>query len=115
VVGFTIGSRGEIPGKRKPVIRGGEEEDYDVDDDNNNNNNRRRRKEDEGNYVLKAFMFTPPCGLQVTHVLYKVSEQAGSEKLLEGSSGIDSLSPGPCPKLCGRSVASYRRPLVRRG
>jgi hypothetical protein len=57
-VGFTIGSRGEVPGKRKPVIRGGEgEEDYDVDYDNNNNNRRRRRrrKEDEGNYVLKAF------------------------------------------------------------
>jgi hypothetical protein len=30
-VGFTTGSRGEVPGKRKPVIRN--------DDDNNNNNN----------------------------------------------------------------------------
>jgi hypothetical protein len=32
VVGRTIGSRGEVPGERKPVIR-----DDDDDDDNNNN------------------------------------------------------------------------------
>jgi hypothetical protein len=34
VVGFTTGSRGAVPGKRKPVIR---EHDDDDDDDNNNN------------------------------------------------------------------------------
>jgi hypothetical protein len=34
VVGFTTGSRGEVPGKKeKPVTR-----DDDDDDDNNNNN-----------------------------------------------------------------------------
>jgi hypothetical protein len=37
VVGFTTGSRGEVPGKRKPVIR--EQHDDDDDDDNNNSNN----------------------------------------------------------------------------
>jgi hypothetical protein len=31
-VGFTTGSRGEVPGKKKPVTR------KDVDDNNNNNN-----------------------------------------------------------------------------
>jgi hypothetical protein len=39
VVGFTTGSRAEVPGKRKPVIR---EHDGDDNDDNgkiNNNNN----------------------------------------------------------------------------
>jgi hypothetical protein len=44
VVEFTMGSRGEIPGKRKPVIK---EHDHDDDDNitttttttNNNNNN----------------------------------------------------------------------------
>jgi hypothetical protein len=34
VVGFTTGSRGAVPGKRKPVIR----EQHDDDDDNNENN-----------------------------------------------------------------------------
>jgi hypothetical protein len=34
-MGFTSGSRGEVPGKRRPVIR----EHNDDDDDNNNNNN----------------------------------------------------------------------------
>jgi hypothetical protein len=33
---FTIGSRGEVPGKRKPVIR---EQQQQHDDNNNNNNN----------------------------------------------------------------------------
>jgi hypothetical protein len=32
VVGFTTGSRGEVPGKRKVVIR---EQELDDDDDNN--------------------------------------------------------------------------------
>jgi hypothetical protein len=32
-VGFTTGSRGEVPGKRKPAIRGQE------NNNNNNNNN----------------------------------------------------------------------------
>jgi hypothetical protein len=32
VVGFTTGSRGEVPGKRKPVLR--EHDDDDDDDDN---------------------------------------------------------------------------------
>jgi hypothetical protein len=36
-VGFTTGSRGEVPGKRKPVIC--EHQQQDDNDDNNNNNN----------------------------------------------------------------------------
>jgi hypothetical protein len=28
VVGFTIGSRGEVPGKRKPVIREHDDDDF---------------------------------------------------------------------------------------
>jgi hypothetical protein len=36
VVGFTTGSRGEVPGERKPVTRN----DYDDDNNNNNNNNK---------------------------------------------------------------------------
>jgi hypothetical protein len=34
-VGFTIASRGEVPGKRKPVIRAHDDDDDDDDDDNN--------------------------------------------------------------------------------
>jgi hypothetical protein len=30
VVGFTIGSRGEVPGKRKPVIREHDDDDDDL-------------------------------------------------------------------------------------
>jgi hypothetical protein len=44
VVGFTSGSRGDVPGKRKPVIREydyGYDDDDDDDDNNNNNNNNR--------------------------------------------------------------------------
>jgi hypothetical protein len=37
-VGCTIGSRGEVPEERKPVIRN------DKDDDNNNNNNNNNNK-----------------------------------------------------------------------
>jgi hypothetical protein len=38
-VRFVIGSRGEVPGKRKPVVREHDDNDDDDDDDNNNNNN----------------------------------------------------------------------------
>jgi hypothetical protein len=44
VVGFTTGSRGEVPGKRKSVIR-------DDDDDNNNNNNNNNNNINHGSYV----------------------------------------------------------------
>jgi hypothetical protein len=46
VVGFTTGSRGEVPGKRKHLIReqhnnnnNNNNDDDDDDNDNNNNNN----------------------------------------------------------------------------
>jgi hypothetical protein len=38
VVGFTSGSRGDVSGKREPVIR--EYDDGDDNDNNNNNNNK---------------------------------------------------------------------------
>jgi hypothetical protein len=33
VVGCTTGSRGEVPGERKPMIRDGNDDDDDDDDD----------------------------------------------------------------------------------
>jgi hypothetical protein len=35
-VGCTSGSRGEVPGERKPVIGGGGEEEGEEEEDNNN-------------------------------------------------------------------------------
>jgi hypothetical protein len=37
-VELTIGSRGEVPGKRIPVIRQQNDDDGEDDDDDNNNN-----------------------------------------------------------------------------
>jgi hypothetical protein len=39
VVGFTTGSRGEVPGKRKPMIREHDDNDKIINHNNNNNNN----------------------------------------------------------------------------
>jgi hypothetical protein len=44
VVGLTISLRGEVPGKRKHVIREKHDDNDDDDDDNNNNNNNNNNK-----------------------------------------------------------------------
>jgi hypothetical protein len=60
VVGFTTGSRAEVPGKRKPVIR--EQQQH----NNNNNNNNNNTSDDDNNnnfhhyldFTDQTFMYT---------------------------------------------------------
>jgi hypothetical protein len=47
VVGCTTGSRGEVPGERKPVIR---------DDDNDNDNDNRNTNKHETYHQKKMFI-----------------------------------------------------------
>jgi hypothetical protein len=49
VVGFTTGSRGEVPGKIKPVIR--KQHNNDDDDNKNSSNNNNHNKGNDTNEV----------------------------------------------------------------
>jgi hypothetical protein len=44
VVGFTTGSRGEVPGKRKPVMSAQQQQQQQQQQHNNNNNNNNRNR-----------------------------------------------------------------------
>jgi hypothetical protein len=48
-VGFTIGSRGEVPGKRKPMIR----ENNNNNNNNNNNTNNNNNNNNKERYAEK--------------------------------------------------------------